>query len=215
MLSEMHEKDADIEAIAGKALMDEALLLELLDGLKSSKETFRYNCFKVLITISEKHAGLLYPKWDYFVGLLDSDNSYRKMSAIQLIANLARVDKESRFEKILEKYYSLIDDKSVIVAIYAASTSGKIVNAKPNLESQITDKLLEIDKTHHPEGRKSLIKAGAIEAFDQYFEEAVNKDGIIEFAREQQNSGSPKTRKLAREFLGRFGGYNAQPGKAI
>ena len=209
MLSEMNGKDADIESIAWEALTDETLLSELVDGLKSSKETFRYKCFKVLMTISEKHGELLYPRWDYFVGLLDSDNSYRKMSAIQLIANLTRVDKESRFEKILEKYYGLLDDNSMIVAIYVASNSGKIVNAKPNLESQITNKLLGIDRTHHPEGRKPLIKAGAIEAFDQYFNGAVNKQGIIQFVKEQQNGDSPKTRKLAKEFLRKWGHRNA------
>jgi len=60
---------------------------------------------------------------------------------------------------------------------------------------------LDIDKTHHPEGRKPLIKAGAIEAFDKYFPEAADKERIIAFVKKQQNCDSPKTRKLAQNFL--------------
>ena len=89
----------------------------------------------------------------------------------------------------------------MIVAIYVASSSGKIIKAKPQLERKITNKLLDIDRTHHHEGRKPLIKAGAIEAFDEYFTEAADKERIIAFVKDQQNCDSPKTRKIAHEFL--------------
>jgi hypothetical protein len=191
MLTEMNNKDVNIESVAEKALVDRELLSEILDGLISKQETLRYNCLKVLLLISKTRSELLYPKWDYFVKLLDSDNSYLKMSATQLIAKLTKVDIENNFEKIIEKYYSLLNDRSMIVAIYVANNSGKIIKAKPHLESQITNKLLDIDRTHHPEGRKLLIKAGAIEAFEEYFIEAANKDKIIAFVKEQ----------LAKNFL--------------
>jgi len=201
MLPEMNDKDVDIETVAEKALADRELLSEILDGLTSKEETLRYNCHKVLMHISETNGKSLYPKWDYFVELLSSENSYRKMSAIHLIANLTKVDTENRFEKIVDKYYGLLDDKSMIVAIYVAASSGGIVKAKPQLEREITNRLLDIDRTHHPEGRKPLIKAGAIEAFDKYFPEAADKERIISFVKEQQNCDSPKTRKIGQNFL--------------
>ena len=201
MRPEMKDKEVDIKSVAKKASADRGLLLEILDGLTSKEETLRYNCHKVLMLISEANGELLYPKWDYFVELLSSDNSYRKMSAIQIIANLTKVDAENRFEKIVDKYYGLLDDKSMIVAIYVAASSGVIVRAKPQLEREITNRLLDIDKTHHPEGRKPLIKAGAIEAFDKYFPEVADKERIIAFVKEQRNCDSPKTRKIAQDFL--------------
>ena len=201
MLPEMNSKDVDIETVVKKTLADRELLSEILDGLTSREETLRYNCHKVLMRISETNGELLYPKWDYFVELLSSDNSYRKMSAIQIIANLTKVDSENRFEKIVDKYYGLLDDKSMIVAIYVAASSGGIVRAKPQLERGITNRLLDIDRTHHPEARKPLIKAGAIEAFDKYFTEATDKERIIAFVKEQQDCDSPKTRKIAQDFL--------------
>ena len=134
MLPEMNDKEADIEGIIQKALADGELLSEILEGLTSKQETLRYNCHKVLMEISGKNGEWLYPHWDYFVELLGSQNSYRKMSAIHLIASLTKVDTEDRFVQIFDKYYSLLDDKSVIVAIYAAACSGRIVKAKPRLE---------------------------------------------------------------------------------
>ena len=201
MLPEMNNKDVNIEAVAKTAITDSGLFSEILNGLTSKGETLRYNCHKALMHISETNGKLLYPKWDHFVEFLGSDNSYRKMSAVQILANLTEVDAENKFEEIIEKYYGLLDDKSMIVSIYVASSSGKIVKAKPQLEREITIKLLGINKTHHPERRKPLIKAGAMQAFDMYFPEATDKEGIITFVKEQQNCDSPKTRKLAHDFL--------------
>ncbi|MFC1914835.1 hypothetical protein ACFLWK_01100 [Chloroflexota bacterium] len=205
MLPEMNDRNVDIEDVARKALKDAALLAELLDGLKSKKETLRYNCSKVLTLISEESGEVLYPRWDYFVGLLSRDNTYWKISALLIIANLTRVDTENRFEKMFDKYYQLLDDRSMVTAIYAASSSGRIVRAKPELETRITGELLNIDQTHHRPGRKDLVKAGAIEAFREYFASARDRDGIIRFVRQQLDSESPKTRKLAAEFLKEWG----------
>jgi hypothetical protein len=201
MLPELKDKNADIESVTKKALGDKKLLSELLDGLKSKDETFRYNCHKVLMLISKTNGEILYPSWDYFVELLNSNNSYHKMSAVHLLTNLVKVDLEDRFQKIFDSYYSLLDDKSVIVAIYVAQNSAQIIKAKSHLENRITSILLNIDKTHHPAGRKELVKAGAIEAFMEYFPDSSNKTKIIEFVMKQQDSESPKTRKIAKAFL--------------
>jgi len=201
MLPEMNNKDVDIRTVAEKALEDDSLLLELLDGLKSKEETFRYNCSKVLTLISQEHGELLYPKWDYFAESLNSNNTYWKISTILIIANLTKIDTDNKFEKFFEEYYGLIDDRSMITAIYAANNSGKIVKTKPALEAKITDRLLNIDETHHNSDRRDLIKAGIMEAFNRYFEETTEKEKIIEFVKQQLKSSSPKARKIAKEFL--------------
>jgi hypothetical protein len=201
MLAELNDKNANIESITGKALENRDILSELLDGLKSKVETYRYNCYKVLYSISQTRPEVLYPEWNRFAESLSSDNSYHKMAAIHLIANLTRVDTENRFEEIFDKYYSLLDDRSMVVAYYVASVSGRIVKAKPGLEKAITDKLLSIDKTHHKPGRKELIKTGVIEAFSDYFEESSDKEKITNFVKQQLNSESSKTRKTAKIFV--------------
>ncbi|KPL04436.1 MAG: hypothetical protein AMJ90_01025 [candidate division Zixibacteria bacterium SM23_73_2] len=200
-LSGLDKKSINIENVARKALKDKEVLSELLEGVLSRKERIRFNCFNVLLYISEKHPKALYPKWDFFKKLLASDNTYFKYIAIHIITNLAKIDEKNKFEKIYEKFYNLLDDKSLIPASHVAGNSGKIVNAKPKLKTRITNRLLSIDKTHHSPERRDLIKSYAIESFDQYFKEAKDKKKILEFVKKQLNAKSPKTKKIAKRFL--------------
>jgi len=194
----LNNKNLDIVNVANKALKDKEILLELLEGILSKNETIRSNSFKVLMLLSDKHPLVLYSEWDYFVEMLDSDNAFFKFMAVQLIANLTKIDKENKFRKIFGKYYNLLND-SVIVAGHITANSGKIARAKPELRSKITNKLLNIDKTKQK--HKDLIKAGAIESFNEYFKEFNEKEKIIEFVKKQLNCESPKTRKTAKNFL--------------
>ncbi len=206
MLPELADKTADIARIAELACSDASLLSEIVDGLKlkvntkSPEETVRYNCYKVLMHITDTKGSMLYPRWQTFVEMLNSDNSYHKMAGVQLIAGLAKSDVDDRFRKITDKYFGLLDDPSVIVAIYVASTAGKIVTAKPELEPQVTEKLLGIPETHHTASRKALVIGGAIEGFGQYMDEVTDRGPILEFVGAQEQSESPKTKKLAKAF---------------
>lgn len=155
--------------------------------------------------VSEEKTEVLYPKWDFFAGLLQSDNTYHKCEGIQIIANLTRVDSEKHFEKIFDTFYGLLNDKSVITANYVAGVSGKSAKEKPELQTKITNKLLNIDETHHDPKRRDLIKSYVIESFSEYFEEARDKAEIIEFVEKQLNCTSPKTTKVAKEFLKKWG----------
>ena len=101
MLAELSNKDADIKIVAEKALEDEEILSELLNGLKSKEETYRYNCVKVLTLISQEHGEVIYPKWDYFTELLTSTNTYRKISAMVIIANLETRRMDARLVAVL------------------------------------------------------------------------------------------------------------------
>ena len=201
MLSELNKKSISLKKVAKKALEDKALLSELLKGILSKKEKIRFNSFKVLLSISEERPEKLYPEWDFFADLLTSPNTYLKYIAIYIIANLTSDDPKNRFEKIFNKYYALLDDKSVIPPAHVAANSAKIALAKPDLQTKITNKLLSIDKTHHDPGRKDLIKGYVIEAFSELFEGAKNKKKILQFIREQRESKSPRTKKKAEEFL--------------
>jgi hypothetical protein len=200
IIPELDKKDVDVASLAKRVLEDMEVLPELLDGILASKDFIRFNSFKVLLFISEEHPEVLYPRWDFFSALLDSDNSYQQYIAIYLISSLARVDDSARLEGIFDKLYSILDGEGTITAAHLARNSGKIARAKPKLRTRITERLLNIDRNHRGK-QKELIKGHAIEAFDEYFEEAENQPEILEFVRKQLQSQSPKTRKLAREFL--------------
>jgi hypothetical protein len=160
--------------------------------------------------ISEEQPNALYPKWDYLADLLNSDNHFHRYISINLLANMARVDAKNRFEKIFDKYFDNMEGERTMVAGQAALNSGKIAKAKPNLQAKITNRLLNIDVRH--QGKQiELIKAYVIEAFNEYFEESSDKNKILDFVKAQLESKSPKTRKVAKEFLKKESCKNLDP----
>jgi hypothetical protein len=210
LAADLHEALADkqhpnLEKAMQLALSDERALREILSGIVSKHDAYRYNCLKVLLQISETQPLVLYPEWDYFVELLQSDNSFSQYPAVHIIATLVEADEDDRFDAIFDTFYSLLDDESVMIAGHVAGVSGKIAKAKPKLQTRVTKRLLDIDATHFEPGRKDLIKSYAIESFDAYFEEAENKEEIVEFVRRQLDCTSPKTRKSAKSFLRKWG----------
>jgi HEAT repeat protein len=196
--------DIHARELAKKAIGDKKLLDELLKGILSKQDKTRFTSFRALSFIGEERPELLYRYWDCFASLIDSENTHSKYIAIYLIASLTVVDKENRFERIFNNYFALLDDRSIIHAAHVAANSGKIARARPKLQTEITSKLLSIDRTHHEPHRRELIKSYAVEAFNEYFEQAKNKESIIAFVRKQLKSESPKTRKKAGEFLERW-----------
>ena len=192
-------KTKDVRNLAKKGI-DAEKLSEALEGVLSKKDEIRFNSFKILMHVSEEQPKVLYPKWDYLADLLDSDNHYQRYISINVLANLAVVDTENKFEKIFDKYFSNIEGDRTMVAGQAALNSGKIAKVKPNLQTKITNRLLNIDRTHR--GKQiDLIKAYVIEAFNEYFEESSDKKKILGFVKAQLESKSPKAKKLANEFL--------------
>jgi hypothetical protein len=198
-LSVFEKKGAKPEALAQLALKDEKVLQEAFDGVLSKNDLVRQNSFQTLNFLSENHPDSVYGKWDFFANLIRKGNSFHKYMAIWIIANLTKADPENKFEKLFDDYYGLLSDKSVIPAGHVAAKSGIIALAKPELQAEITNRLLDIDST--VQRHKDLVKAGAIESFDAYFEESTNQERIIEFVKAQLDCESPKTRKIAKEFL--------------
>jgi hypothetical protein len=193
------KKDASPEALAQLALEDEAVLQEALDGVLSKNDVIRQNSFHALNFLSEHKPAAVYGKWDFFANLLRTGNSFHKYMAIWIIANLTKTDPENKFEQIFDDYYGLLGDKSVIPAGHVAAKSGIIALAKPELQTAITNRLLDIDRV--VQRHKDLVKSGAIEAFDAYFAESKDQARIIEFVKAQLDCERPKTRKMAKEFL--------------
>jgi hypothetical protein len=198
-------KEPDLAQAVELALADSKILGKILKGMLSKNETYRYNCYKVLFKISSNAPQVLYPEWDYFDEFMSSPNSYHRMAAANIIANLTKNDTEDRFEGIFDQYFGLLDDKSMITAIYTAQNAGEMATSKPRLRDKITERLLAIDGTHYAQDRKDLIKAGVIQSFEEIFEPSPDKERILAFVREQLDCQSPKTRKIAKYFLHTYG----------
>lgn len=200
IIPDLIDKKITIQTAAETAIKNAFILSELLDGILSKKEEIRFNSYEILLYISENNPEVLYPKWDYLADLLTSVNHYHRYIAINLIANLVAVDAENKFEVVFDKYFDNIAGEKTMVAGQAALNAGKIAGARPNLQTKITEMLLKIDQIHQGE-HTELMKAHAISAVNDYFDESLDKEKIVAFVKTSLESDSPKTRKVAAEFL--------------
>ena len=187
-------------------LADEQARQEILAGIAAKDDVYRYNCFQVLYQLSEEQPESLYPEWGYFVELLDSNNSFHRSIAGQLLANLSLADTENRFEAIFDHIFALLDDAKIVPARQFAQHVGRIARAKPELRARITMCLLAVDETHHTESRKDLLKGDVIAAFDEFFADSPAQERILGFVERQLACSSPRTRKAAKAFLKRHSG---------
>jgi hypothetical protein len=207
MISGLGKRGADIEKVARKAAKDKKLLSEIIKGTSSEETAVKYNCAKVLRYLSENNPEVLYGHWNHFAGRLSSDNVFLRSDAMFVLANLATIDRGGKFEKVFDRCYSQLNDKSMIAAANLARMSGRIALAKPRLQTKIINRLLNIDETRHSKECKNIIKGKAIDSFGEFFGGAseANQKKIIQFARKQLKNPRSGTRKRAERFLRKWG----------
>ena len=147
-----------------------------------------------------------YPRIDFFIDLLDSENSILKWSTIDIIGNLVSVDVDNRFEKVFQRFCELLKEGSLITAAHVVGNSGKIVNVKPELENKITGELLGIQRIKLPtEECWNILIGYTILAFDQYFDKIQNKKKVISFVERQLKNSRNATKLKAEKFLKKHG----------
>ena len=199
---EIAEKDSDKEEIADRVIKNPESLEEIFEGLNANKANIKYGCEKVLRLISEKNPAVLYPWFDFFVELLNSDNNFLNWGAIKIIANLTTVDSENKFESIFSKYFAPIPGPQLIPAANTIDSAAIIVLTKPHLTDRITRELLKVEKARYQTVECRNIALGkAIKSFDQFFDQIEDKEPVIKLIKKQLKNTRNATKKKAEKFL--------------
>ena len=188
---------------------DSHLIPLLLEGVSHPRATVRYGCAKVLNDLSEENPELLYPHFDFFVGLLDSKYRILTWNAFGVIANLTRVDADNKFDAVFEKYYSFLANDYMVTVANVVGNSGKIANAKPDLIPKITSKLLTVQSLsltpHLTEECKRVIAQQAISSFDLFFDKINQKEQVLLFVKSHLESPPKKLKTAAEKFVAKWG----------
>ena len=201
----LHKEQADIDALAGMAAGSGEAVKLVIDGLTFPVDTYRYNCNRVIVKVAETSPGDVYPYWDHLVELLGSSNTYHRCSAINILPHLIPADGGSKLDGIIDRYFGMLDDESVIPPCYVARNCPVIASHRPDLLHRIVDGLLAVEATHHKPGRKDLIKADIILALDPLYDSLADQAQVLRFVEAQLSCSSPKTRKAAKAFLDKHG----------
>jgi hypothetical protein len=205
ILQQIENKKYSKEELAEKIKSNYNLLPDIIKGVSSPKATVRYGCGNVLKLLSEENPKELYPYMDFFIELLDSEYRILTWVAMAIIANLAEVDTDNRFDGIFDKYYSYLNDEYMVTVANVVGNSGRIAKAKPHLAEKITNVLINVEKiktTPHltPECRNVIIEH-AITSLDMYFDQIENKDEVVSFVKRQLNNSRKTAKMKAEKFL--------------
>jgi hypothetical protein len=197
----MVKDSPDLEVLAQGASGDSDKLQMILDGLVVKDNVYRENCFKVVLVMCDTTPEVVYAEWDTFEALLASGNGFHRAIGVRVLARLCGVDEAHRFEALFDRYFELLDDGKVMVSRYLVQNVWRIVEAKTHLTGRITDKLLRIEETHHPESRQALLRADVLDAVDTFYGEVGDTGRVLAFAEATLDCSSPKARKRAKAFL--------------
>jgi len=207
LLVKVANKAVTKEELRQRVKQDFGLLPVLLKGVSSPKATVRYGCAKVLMDLSEEYPEKLYPHMDDFVALLDSKYRILTWNAMAVIANLAKVDKEKKFDAVFDKYYSFLNNEYMVTVANAVGNSGKIALAKPYLINRITVELLKVEHVsvspHLTEECKRVIAEHAIGTFDLFFDKIGEKEKkkVLAFVERQLGSSRRTLSAKAAAFV--------------
>jgi hypothetical protein len=205
LLDKLADKSITKKELFLKVKEDFSLLPIIVKGTSSTKPAIRYGCGKVLMDLSADYPEKIYPYMDYFIDLLDSKYRILTWNAMAIIAYLTKVDKDKKFEKIFDKYFSFINNEYMVTVANVVGNAGKIALSKPNLVPIITNELLKVENiktsSHLTEECKKVIAEQAIISFNQFFDLVEQKEPVKEFIKRQTKSPRKSLRKKANNFL--------------
>jgi len=202
LLQKIAHKNSEKNKIAKKVIKNSELLPELFAGLQAREARIKYGSNKVLMIISEKNPTVLYPKLDFFINQLDSENNFLKWGAIQIIANLSRVDSVHRFENVFSKYFAPILGHKMITAVNTIKSATIIAANKHHLTEKISEEILKVEGADYETSECNDIVIGqAIKTLNELFPLLKSKKPVFEFAQRQLKNKRPATRKIADIFI--------------
>lgn len=174
----------------------------LMANLSSKKAKVKYSSANKLVSIAEKEPATLYPRFDLFVKLLDSDNQILKWIAIRVIGKLSTVDKEGKVDRLLKRFFSLLDCGKLITANNAILALGEIARNRPRYKKRIIKELLKVDGYKYDTDECANIAIGkVILALGNFKGELEGDKDVISFLKEQTKNTRNATSKKAKQLL--------------
>ena len=197
----------DLKLFVNDVIEDKTILDSLFDIVATETSSIKYVCTKIIRMVSEKEPELIYPYFEILAKWIHHKNSFIKWDGIIILSNISAVDDENKFKDIYQDYFALIQDPQMVTASNVDGNAWKIVLAKPELENDITKRLLKVpDIVYLHKGNPSpecnyIVCGQVLECFDHYFNSSENQSEMINFAKEQLNSKRKSVVKTAEKFL--------------
>lgn len=205
----LKEGNKAAEKIAALAVKNKSILKQVLEGAASENKRVKNASAKCLREVSRTNPKTLYPDlptgqagFNFFIELINGEDTILKWNAIEVLSNLTEVDIESEFNaKVLNKYINLLSDESMVTAANTITALGKVALNKPRLRKKITEELVKVDTLPHSPECRNILAGKALIAFGLYIDELKDKKEIIQFAQKNLKNKRNATRRKAETLL--------------
>lgn len=197
----------DLTLFVSETLEHPAGLSLLVELVMTETTSLRYLSTKIIRMVSEEKPELVYPYFDDIAKWIHHENSFIKWDGILILSNLSAVDRDDKFKGIYGEYFDLIGDPQMITAGNVIGNAWKIVLARPELEHDITRRLLEVpDRVYLNKGEPSpecnrILCGQVLKCFDHYFKKAGDQESLLRFAEDQLTCSRKSVAKKAERFL--------------
>lgn len=147
-------KKEDIPEAAKKLKHDDIAFLVSL--LNEKDDALRYPSSLLLQHRSEIKDDV-YPYWQNFTNMLESENAFHRSIGLIMLAKNARWNTEERLKGIFEKYLSFCDDEKPMVVRLCIQALVDLLPYKPGFHEIAVKKLTAIDLSRRKETQQRLL----------------------------------------------------------
>ena len=173
-----------------------------LNDFFSKTAKVKYTGTKKAIAISKEDPGELYPNFDFFIELLNSENQIIKWTAIQVIGNLSKVDKKKKVDKLLPKLISFLNCGKMITANNTILALSEIALNKPEYQKMIFKEFIKVEQYNYDISECRNVALGKVVlVLGKFKDEIKDQKDILEFLERQTNNTRVPVKKIAMKLL--------------
>jgi hypothetical protein len=110
---------------------------------------------------------------------LDSPNAFIQWGGIFILGNLVTVDGDRKFPALFERFFALLNQPAMITAANCVATASRIIQRYPELEPEITRRLLAVTaNTYYRKNQpspecKNILLGHVLDSLDGYYDQAI------------------------------------------
>ncbi|MEN6634647.1 MAG: SufBD protein [Clostridiaceae bacterium] len=132
-------------------------IAELVEGLQNKDNLIAYDCLKQLQGMSAE-SNVVYPYFDTFAEMLQSEHSYIRTRGMLLIAANAEWDMDNKIDEIIDEYLKRLEDSNPITVRQCIQSLPQIARFKPDLAQDIVAALRGTNTFRYKSTMQPLIR---------------------------------------------------------
>jgi hypothetical protein len=176
----------------------------LIECAELKSAPVRFEAGRKLVHLSKTSPAILYPRFDQFVRMLDSPNQVTHWNGIFVLANLAAVDTENKWDGLIDAFLQPVCGPQLITAANTIKCLPGIARARPQYAEKLEAALLGVVRGRYQTRECRNVALGhALRSLDQIWDLLPDPAAALEFARRQSKNPRNATRRAAEAIVRR------------